>query len=92
MAIKFTENDGGGKPAKKEAGGKAYVAEEPSAGPDPTSELPFAKAVRAEKRGAKIRNRPAAPKGKTPAAELRASFDGNRSDQAAAAAVPRLRP
>jgi hypothetical protein len=67
MAIKFEDDKGVAKPARKEVGGKTYVAEEPSAGQSETASLPFAKPVRAEKKGPKIRNKPPAANGKTPA-------------------------
>ena len=60
MAIKFEDDKGAAKPAKKEVGGKAYVAEEPASAPsaDRDSVLPFAKVVRPDKKGPKIRNKP----------------------------------
>ena len=52
MAIKFEEKNSDGKPAKKEVGGKTYVAEEPApATSEPAGELPFGKPVRPEKKG-----------------------------------------
>ena len=56
MAIKFEQDDGAGKPAKKEVGGKTYVAEEPQAEPaGETIVLPFAKPTRPEKKARKQR-------------------------------------
>ena len=56
MAIKFEEKDAGDKPAKKEVGGKTYVAEEPQAKPtDESIALPFAKPIRPEKKSRKPR-------------------------------------
>ena len=49
MAIKFESDKGEkSKPAKKEVGGKVYVAEEPA--PAPTEALPFGKPPRTEKK------------------------------------------
>ena len=56
MAIKFEEKDDGAKPAKKNVGGKTYVAEEPASAEKP-EELPFAKPVRPEKKGRGTKNR-----------------------------------
>ena len=57
MAIKF-EDDPGAKPAKKEVGGKTYVAEEPAADRSQSAtDLPFAKPVKAEKKGRKVRQK-----------------------------------
>lgn len=56
MAIKFEQKTGNTEPAKKEVGGKTYVAEEPAADPAPDA-LPFAKPVRPEKKGQKVRRK-----------------------------------
>lgn len=56
MAIKFEQKTGDDKPAKKEVGGKTYVAEEPAAS-DAPDVLPFAKPVRPEKKGQKVRRK-----------------------------------
>lgn len=56
MAIKFEQKNGDDKPAKKEVGGKVYVAEEPAADAAPEA-LPFAKPVRPEKKGQKVRRK-----------------------------------
>ena len=51
MAIKYEQDDGAGKPAKKEVGGKTYVAEEPPGESAHTeSVFPFAKPKRPEKK------------------------------------------